>query len=49
MTLTSFLYHAARCSADCRAISRGHATRRLRNRLVGRALGRLGFWRRLWR
>ena len=49
MTLTSFLYHAARCSADCRAISRGHFTRRLRNRAKGRILARLGFWRFLWR
>lgn len=48
-TLTSQLYRAARLSATGRAIRTGHTTRRAKNIVVGRALGRVGFWRRLWR
>ena len=48
-SLTSTLYRAARLSADGRAIRTGHAGRRAKNVVVGRALGRAGFWRRLWK
>lgn len=54
--LSQFLYRAARISRDVEAIERtaetgnpAYVARRVRNKLVGRALGRLGFWRRLWR
>ena len=49
MGLTSFLYHCARCSADCSAVSRGHTIHRLGSHLKGRVLARAGFWRWLWR
>jgi hypothetical protein len=48
-TLTSTLYRAARISATGRAVRTGHAGRRAKNVLVGRALGRSGFWRWLWK
>jgi hypothetical protein len=48
-TLTSTLFRAARLSADGRAIRTGHAGRRAKNVVIGRALGRAGVWRRLWR
>jgi hypothetical protein len=48
-SLTSQLYRAARLSASGRSIRTGHAGRRAKNILVGRALGRAGFWRRLWK
>jgi hypothetical protein len=47
-TLTGSLYKAARLSATGRAIRTGHAPRRAKNIVVGRALGRAGFWR-IWR
>lgn len=56
MNLTRLLYRAARLSADGRAVRRSIATgsprpivRRAKNRLVGRALGRGGVWRALWK
>lgn len=49
MGITRALFKAARLSADARAVSRGRAGQRVTNRLVGRALARAGFWRRLWR
>lgn len=48
-SLTSSLYRAARVSATGRAISTGRTGRRVRNVAIGRALGRAGFWSRLWR
>ncbi|MDE3071071.1 MAG: hypothetical protein KGJ43_10120 [Acidobacteriota bacterium] len=47
-TLTSALYRAARLSATGRAVRRGRAPQRARNVVIGRALGRSGFWRALW-
>lgn len=56
MSFTSALYKAARLSADARAIRRSIETgsprpiiRRAKNRTVGRALGRAGIWRALWK
>jgi hypothetical protein len=49
MSLTSALYRAARLSASGRAVRRGRAPQRLANLAIGRALGRAGVWRRLWR
>lgn len=51
MRLSSFLYRAARTMNTAEAISRGpKATgRRAKNIALGRLLGRLGVWRRLWR
>jgi hypothetical protein len=48
-SLTSQLYRAARLSASGRSIRTGHPGRRAKNILVGRAVGRAGVWRRLWR
>lgn len=48
-TLTSQLYRAARISATGRAIRTGNAPRRAKNIAVGRALGRAGVWRSLWK
>ncbi len=52
MNLSRFLYRAARASRDIEAVSSGNPrriTRRAKNRLIGRALGRAGVWRRLWK
>jgi hypothetical protein len=51
-SLTSQLYRAARLSDTASAIASGNprrVARRAKNVLVGRALGRAGVWRRLWR
>ena len=48
-TLTGSLYRAARVSATGRAVRTGHAGRRVKNVTVGRALGKVGFWGRLWK
>ena len=49
MTLTNLLFKAARASATGRAVRTGHAGRRAKNIVVGRALARAGFWRQLWK
>jgi hypothetical protein len=48
-TLTGSLNRAARISATGRAVRTGHAGRRAKNIAVGRALGKAGFWSRLWK
>lgn len=48
-SLTSQLYKLARASASGRAVRKGYAGRRVKNIIVGRALGRAGVWRRLWK
>jgi hypothetical protein len=48
-SLTSQLYKVARLSASGRAVRKGYAGRRAKNIIVGRALGRAGIWRRLWK
>jgi hypothetical protein len=40
------LYRAARLSASGRAVRKGYVPRRAKNIVVGRALGRAGFWTR---
>lgn len=48
-TFTGTLYRAARVSSTGRAIRTGNAGRRAKNIAVGRALGRAGVWRSLWK
>ncbi len=48
-TLTGTLYKAARMSASGRAVRTGRVGRRAANIVKGRALGKAGFWARLWR
>jgi hypothetical protein len=50
-SFTSSLYRAARLSATATAVASGslrRVARRAKNVAVGRALGRVGVWRRLW-
>jgi hypothetical protein len=52
MRLRNSLYRSARIMGDVEALASGDSkriTRRAKNKLVGRLLGRAGFWRRLWR
>lgn len=52
MGLTSTLFRLARLSADAKALASGKpkkVARRGKNRVLGRALGRAGIWRKLWR
>jgi hypothetical protein len=52
MGLSRMLYRAARLSRDIEAVSSGSPRkigRRAKNKVVGRALGRAGVWRRLWK
>jgi muconolactone delta-isomerase len=52
MRLSRRLFRAARVSADVEAIASGdpkRIARRAKNKIVGRAIGRAGVWRRLWR
>lgn len=51
-SLTSQLYRAARLSNTISAVASGHpkrVARRAKNIAVGRALGKAGVWRRLWK
>jgi hypothetical protein len=51
-SITSELYRAARISNNISAIASGNprrVARRAKNVAVGRALGRGGFWRWLWK
>ena len=48
-SLTSQLFRLARLSASGRAVRKGTEGRRLKNVVVGRALGRAGVWKRLWK
>jgi hypothetical protein len=51
-SLTSILFRTARRVDDLEALASGNPKRierRLKNRLVGRTLARVGFWRWLWR
>jgi hypothetical protein len=46
------LYRSARTLGDAEALASGdpkRITRRAKNKLLGRMLGRSGFWRSLWR
>jgi hypothetical protein len=50
--LVRTLYRSARITNDIETLASGNPkriTRRAKNKLVGRSLGRLGFWRFLWR
>lgn len=52
MGIVNFLFRLARLGADTKAVTSGdpkRITRRVKNKLVGRALGRGGFWRWLWK
>jgi hypothetical protein len=52
MGLARSLYRAARIANDADVLASGNPSRvrrRAKNILVGRALGRAGVWRRLWR
>lgn len=51
-SLTSQLYRAARISNNVQALASGNparVARRAKNVTVGRALGRAGVWKSLWR
>ena len=51
-SLSSQLFRAARITDDAEAVATGKPRRmvmRGKNILVGRSLGKLGVWRRLWR
>jgi hypothetical protein len=51
-SLSSQLFRAARITDEVEAVASGNPKRmerRAKNVLVGRALGRAGVWRRLWR
>jgi hypothetical protein len=46
------LYRAARTANDVEAITSGdpkRISRRAKNKVIGRLLGKTGVWRRLWR
>jgi hypothetical protein len=50
--LRRMLYRDARLLGDAEALASGdpkRITRRAKNKLLGRTLGRSGFWRSLWR
>lgn len=52
MSLRRNLYRSARILGDVEAVTSGNPKRierRAKNKLLGRALGRAGLWRFLWR
>jgi hypothetical protein len=52
MSLRANLYRTARLLGDAQAAASGNRkriVRRAKNKVLGRALGRAGVWRRLWR
>lgn len=49
MSFTKVAYKVARASATGRAVRTGKVAKRAKNVAVGRALGRAGIWRRMWR
>lgn len=52
MSLRRSLYRSARILGDVQAVASGNPKRitgRAKNKLVGRAFGRSGLWRFLWR
>jgi hypothetical protein len=52
MSLRSNLYRSARILGDMQALALGNPKRierRAKNKVIGRALGRAGIWRFLWR
>ena len=52
MSLRRNLYRSARILGDAEAVASGdpkRIERRAKNKLLGRALGRSGIWRLLWR
>lgn len=52
MRLVSWLYRTARTANDIEAVTSGdpkRMARRAKNKVVGRLLRRVGFWRQLWR
>lgn len=51
-SLTSLLFKTARRVDDLETLASGNPKRlerRVKNRLLGRALGKVGFWRLLWK
>jgi hypothetical protein len=51
-SLVSTLFRIARTADDIETLASGNPKRiqrRMKNKLVGRALGRAGVWRRLWK
>ncbi|HZP58653.1 MAG TPA: hypothetical protein VFC53_14045 [Dehalococcoidia bacterium] len=50
MRLSRLLYKGARIANDVEALEKPERLpRRVRNKVKGRILGRVGFWRRLWK
>jgi hypothetical protein len=52
MSVRGNLYRSARILGDAEAVASGNPKRierRVKNKLIGRALGRAGLWRFLWR
>jgi hypothetical protein len=51
-SLTSILFNTARAVNDVETVASGNPKRierRVKNKLLGRVLGRAGLWRRLWK
>ncbi len=52
MSFVSSMYRAVRLANDVAALTSGHPrriVRRAKNHVLGRALARVGFWKKLWR